>query len=443
MSKIAIIGRPNVGKSTLFNRLIGRKVALVAAMPELTVDRHYGLAQLEGGLTTVIDCGGVVCPTSPWEQSVLQQTEQAIQEAELILLVVDGRTEVTNSDQQLVTRLRKQNKPVLLVINKIDQPEQLIPDDYYQLGCRELFLISAEHNLGMAALTAAITAKLNNTAATITTISTSTLPTEAVKIAFIGRPNVGKSTLVNQLLGEERVVVSDQPGTTRDSIAIEFRYRNKPYVLIDTAGIRRRRQLQANNLHTKIEKFAVIKTQHAISSCEVAVLLLDATEAVTEQDLKLVALILDQGKALVIAVNKWDHLPAYQRDKIKAALQLKLAFANFIDIHFISALHGSGLSKLFQSIDRSWKNTSRTLSTPKLTRLLAAAVKNHAPPLVNGRAIKLRYAHLGQLAPPTIVIHGTRLTALPTSYHKYLTSFFHQALSLRGTPIQLRFNSSS
>ncbi len=430
LSTIALVGRPNVGKSTLFNRLTNSRNALVSDSPGLTRDRQYGVAKIGDRSIIVIDTGGIGSAASAIEKLMAKQTELAMQEAEVILFLVDGKAGLIGDDQDLARKLRKLNKQVILVVNKIDGKDLTsVMADFYKLGFLDVIGVSAEHNLGFDLLSEKIIGKLP------VINSDETLENQnAIKITFVGRPNVGKSTLINRILNEERLVAHNQPGTTRDSIFINFSQRGKDYILIDTAGVRRRSKVQE-----KIEKFSIVKTLQAVSASNVIVFLVDASETITDQDLKLIGFVLSEGKALVIAVNKWDNLSVLQRGKIKSDLERKLSFLNFVDIHFISALHGSGVGNLFKSINRAYKSATRELVTSELNKILEQAVQNHQPPLVHGREIKLRYAHAGHSSPPTIIVHGTRVEFLPDSYRRYLEGVFRKMLRLTGTPVQIIF----
>ena len=428
---VAIVGRPNVGKSTLFNRLTRSRNALVGDMPGLTRDRQYGMMELNNQNLILIDTGGIGEAESQLEAMMEQQAQQAILEADIILFLVDARSGLINADESLAQQIRKLNKPVITVLNKTENQDlETIAADFYKLGLGEIVAISAEHNTGMGDLLAAISTKLPEPTDTLI----ANLPQDAVKIAFIGRPNVGKSTLVNRILGEERVIAYDQPGTTRDSIFINFTRRDKNYVLIDTAGIRRR-----GKVDERIEKFSVIKALQSIEAANVAVFIIDGTENITDQDLRLLGFVLDAGKALVIAVNKWDNLPEAQREKIKSELDRRLTFINFAKIMFISALHGTGVGDLFGAINQAYASATKEFKTAQLTKILEQAVANFHPPMSRGYEIKLRYAHTGGHNPPTLIIHGTRTDSIPESYRRYLEHFFREALNLSGTPIRILF----
>jgi len=430
-SSIAIVGRPNVGKSTLFNRLTHTRNALVGNMPGLTRDRQYGILQINEQNIIIIDTGGIGEANTPIEILMEKQAQQAIEEANIILFLVDARSGLTNADETLARKLRKLNKPIFMVVNKVeDQDTEVVLADFYKLGLGEPLTISAEHNVGIGDLIESITAKLPPKKETNEPV----FPLGAIKIAFVGRPNVGKSTLVNRILGEDRVIVYDEPGTTRDSIFVNFNRRGKDYVLIDTAGIRRR-----GRVNERVEKFSVIKALQSIEATNVVVFVIDGTENITDQDLKLLGFVLDAGKALVIAVNKWDNLPPLQRDKIQSELDRRLTFIDFAKILFISALHGTGVGDVFTAINKAYTSATRELKTPRLSKILEQAVTNFQPPMSRGKEVKLRYAHVGGHNPPTIIIHGARTENIPENYRRYLEHFYREALDLSGTPIRIVF----
>lgn len=426
---LAIVGRPNVGKSTLFNRLTKTRNAIVGDVPGLTRDRQYGIAKIDNATMIVVDTGGITSDQNAMDQLVSKQAQIAMQESHAILFMVDARSGLNANDAIIANALRKLNKPIYLVINKTDGLDpKLATLDFYELGFGQPYAISAEHGHGIHEL---VTAILQHLPKEITT-PTETFNEQAIKIAFVGRPNVGKSTLVNRILGEERVLVYNAPGTTRDSIFVNFKRHDQEYVLIDTAGIRRR-----GKVYAAIEKFSVIKALQAIEAANVVVFLIDAQENITDQDLKLLGFVLDAGRALVIAVNKWDNLSSLQRDKIKSELDRRLTFIDFATIYYISALHGTGVGNLFTAINKAYKSATKEIKTNEITTILQNAVAAYQPPLVNGRSVKFRLAHVGGYNPPVIVIHGNRVTALPEHYKKYLEKYFRKALHLSGTPIRI------
>ncbi|PJD93863.1 MAG: ribosome biogenesis GTPase Der [Legionella sp.] len=425
---IALVGRPNVGKSTLFNRITRTQSALVADFPGLTRDRLYGDAVFEDKSFIVVDTGGVGVEDLAIDDLMSKQSALALNEADVIFFLVDARAGLTPIDRDIAMKLRKLSKPVFLVVNKIDGlDEDVACADFQAMSLGPLFGVSATHGRGMTTLLQAATDEFPPVQSTLT-------HPDAVSIAFVGRPNVGKSTLVNRILGEERVVVYDMPGTTRDSISIPFERDERHYTLIDTAGIRRR-----SRVDEKIEKFSIIKTLQSIRSSHVCLMLVDAQEGLTEQDMHLLGLIIESGKALVIVVNKWDGLDEEHKEGVRQTLARRLHFANFAKIRFISALHGSGVGLLFKDILEAYDSAIQTLSTPQLTRLLQDLSTQHTPPLVNGRRIKLRYAHAGGHNPPIVVIHGNQVAALPDSYKRYLIKGFTEQLGLVGTPLKLEF----
>jgi GTP-binding protein len=426
---VAIVGRPNVGKSTLFNLLTRSRQALVADEPGLTRDRQYGRARLGSRTWLVVDTGGLTESDAGLDPLVTRQALQAVEEADLVLLLVDARSGRTPADEIIVERLRPYGRPTLPVVNKAEGLDpQVSVAEFHGLGLGEPLAISAAHGHGTSALVEAIEAALPSAA------GEETAPDQGagIRVAVVGRPNVGKSTLVNRMVGEERVLTYDAPGTTRDSIRVPFERDGRPYVLIDTAGVRRRARVAE-----RIEKFSIIKTLQAIEAADVVVLLFDARAGVAEQDVHILGHVLEAGRALVLAVNKWDGLAPDERSRVRSELERRLAFIDFAPVHFISALHGSGVGELFAAIERASASASRKLPTPVLTRLLQEAVAAHAPPLVRGRRVKLRYAHQGGQSPPVIVIHGNQTEALPDSYRRYLVRRFRETLRLEGTPVRL------
>jgi GTP-binding protein len=429
---IAIVGRPNVGKSTLFNCLTQSRDALVADVPGLTRDRLYGKGQLDGQFFIVIDTGGLTGDHDGLDGLMAEQTWVAIREADKILFLVDGRTGLNATDEQIAKQLRRLGKTITLVVNKIDgvDPESAAAD-FYRLGFGQPQLIAAAQRRGIQQLLTHIVG------APVAEHVIEPSENEGIKIAIVGRPNVGKSTLVNRMLGEERTVVFDMPGTTRDSLYIPLERRDIHYTLIDTAGVRRR-----GKIDEAVEKFSVVKTLQAVEDSHVVILVLDAKTGIVEQDLGLLGFILDSGRALVIAVNKWDGLTIEERDEIRSELHRRLTFVDFAKIHFISALHGSGVGDLFGFVDQAYESASKKLSTPLLTRILEEAIATHQPPLVRGRRIKLRYAHAGGHHPPIIVIHGNQTSDLPMAYRRFLATQFIKGLKLVGTPVRIELKDS-
>ncbi len=429
---VVLVGRPNVGKSTLFNQLTKTRNALVADIPGLTRDRHFGHGKIGQKPYLVVDTGGLEPVVKEGiMHEMARQTLQAIDEADVILFMVDARTGCTAQDKIIADRLRQAGCPVHLVVNKAEgMLRDVASAEFYELGLGTPVAISASHNEGLNELVEIALAHVP--------LVEEPPEDRHPKIALIGRPNVGKSTLVNSLLGEERVIAFDQPGTTRDSIYIDFVRNDQPYTLIDTAGVRRR-----GKVFETIEKFSVIKTLQAISDSNVVVLVLDAHLDISEQDAHLAGFVLESGRALVIAVNKWDGMTDYQRDHIKREISRKLQFLDFARFHYISALHGIGLDALLRSVDEAYKAAMAKLSTPQLTRVLIDAVSAHQPPKMGPFRPKLRYAHQGGMNPPLIVIHGNALGQIADSYRRYLEGVFLRAFKLHGTPLRIQFNVST
>ncbi len=431
---IAIIGRANVGKSTLFNYLTRSRKALVADEPGVTRDRQYGEGEYESRPFIVIDTAGIH-PSSKDTQSELQKlmTEQswaAVAEADLIFWLVDAREGLVLLDYSIAESLRVQTKPVVILVNKTDG---LAPDtacaDFFSFGMPQVFAIAAAQGRGVRAV-------LDQALALLPPSSEELSPSSGIKVAIVGRPNVGKSTLVNRLLGEERVIVFDAPGTTRESIFIPFQRREQNYILIDTAGVRRRRSID-----NALEKFSVVKTLQAVTEANVVIFVLDARQGITEQDLHLLGFIIEAGKALVIAVNKWDDLQPSAKETVFRQIDRRLQFVRYARIQTISALHGSGVGELFPRLEEAYSSATQPLTTHQLTEILQQAIESHQPPAVVGRRIKLRYAHIGGYNPPVIVIHGNQTEALPLSYKRYLANFFRQSLNLVGTPLRIELKS--
>ncbi len=431
---IAIVGRPNVGKSTLFNRLTKSRDALVVDMPGVTRDRKFGEAIFEKKAFIVIDTGGVSGEEKNIDLLMAKQSWLAVDQADTIILLVDANDGLTIDDEKITNRLRKIGKSFFVVVNKIDGKDaDSVSAEFYALGVEAVYPITASHGRGINVLMTAVLSTLNTVDE-----DEDKNKNDGIKIAVIGRPNVGKSTLVNRILGEERVVIYDMPGTTRDSTYIPFEKNGIKYTFIDTAGVRRKRSVKE-----VIEKFSIIKTLQAIDDSNVVLMILDAQESISDQDATILGFILDAGRALVLAVNKWDGLETYQREKIKRELNLKIPFIDFAKLHFISALHGTGVGDLFKSVNQANEAAFKNIATPRLTRLLFDLVSSHQPPVVKGHRIKLRYAHQGGTNPPIIVIHGTKTDSLPKSYQRYLINGFRKHLKLQGTPIRLQLKSSS
>jgi GTP-binding protein len=437
---IALVGRPNVGKSTLFNSLTRTRNALVADLPGLTRDRQYGIGQRGPSPYVVVDTGGLTNEDEGLAGMIQQQAWRAIEEADAVLLLVDGRGGLTAADEDIAGQLRRAGKPMHLVINKAEHRDpDLLSADFHALGLDHLHVIAAAHNQGVETLMEEVFATLPATDEEDEQgeATGSEEPESVIKLAVVGRPNVGKSTLVNRLLGEERMLACDLPGTTRDSVAVPFERDGQRYVLIDTAGVRRRARVSE-----AVEKFSVIKALQAIEQSHVAVMVLDARQGISDQDASLLGLVLDSGRALAIGVNKWDHLDPDTRARVKSDLDRRLGFLDFAKIHFISALHGTGVGELLGSVREAYAAATRKLSTPELTRILEDALAAHQPPLVQGHSIKLRYAHQGGQNPPTIIIHGNRVDHVPDAYRRYLAGVYRKRLNLWGTPIRIEFRSS-
>ena len=430
---IVLVGRPNVGKSTLFNRLTRTRDALVADLPGLTRDRHYGHGRLGSKPYLVIDTGGFEpLAKDGIVYQMARQTEQAIDEADVVVFVVDGRSGVTALDKEIANRLRKSGRPVLVAVNKSEGMSQgIVVSDFHELGLGQPLAISAAHGEGVRTL---IDVALDPYPDQMEGETSS----DVVKVAIVGRPNVGKSTMINALLGEDRVIAFDQPGTTRDAIHVDFERGGRRYTLIDTAGLRRR-----GKVFETLEKFSVIKTLQAIEEAQVVILVLDARQDISDQDAHIGGFIRESGRALVIAVNKWDGLDAYTREQLKGALENQLSFIDFARFHYVSALKGHGLEALFRSVDAAYKAATADLPTPKLTRALIDAVARQAPPRSGLFRPKLRYAHQGGRNPPLIVIHGNALDKVPESYRRFLEHTFREVFQLQGTPLQIQFNVSS
>ena len=429
---IVIVGRPNVGKSTLFNRLTKTRDALVADIPGLTRDRHYGHGKVGSKPYLVVDTGGFEpLAKDGIMHEMARQTEQAIAEADAVVFLVDGRVGVTALDKEIANKLRKNNRPVFVAVNKAEGMNRgVVVADFHELGLGEPLPISATHGDGVRSLVELVLEGYPE-------------PGEeedgerALKVAIVGRPNVGKSTMINALLGEERVIAFDLPGTTRDSIYVDFEREGKHYTLIDTAGLRRK-----GKVFESIEKFSVVKTLQSIEDANVVVLVLDAQQDISDQDAHIAGFVVESGRALVVAVNKWDGLDAYRREQIKGALEAKLKFLEFANFHYVSALKGQGLNTVFRSVDAAYRAATADLSTPRLTRTLIDAVSRQSPPRNGIFRPKLRYAHQGGRNPPVIVIHGNALDKIPDSYTRYLEHVFREVFKLNGTPLRIQYNIS-
>ena|SRR3990167_1342917 len=434
---IALVGRPNVGKSTLFNRLTRTQNALVADFPGLTRDRQYGNAIFNSTQFIVVDTGGIGVDNLLIDGLMSEQSAIALQEANYILLLLDARAGLTSVDEEIALQLRKLNKPIYPIINKIDGiNEHILSAEFQQLGLGQMCYISATHGHGIDGLLKTITSKFIQIDHQ-TTPEISASASKNIKITFVGRPNVGKSTLVNRMLGEHRVVVCDIPGTTRDSIKTEFIRDTQRYTLTDTAGIRRRARVTE-----KIEKFSIIKTLQSIKESNICLLVLDALEGITDQDMHVLRFVIEAGKGLVIIVNKWDNLDMEHKQQIKNELTRRLRFVSFAKIRFISALYGSGVQELWSDIRQAYVSSMVPLCTSELTRLLQDFITRHSPPRVNGRQVKMRYAHSGGNNPPIIVIHGNQLDNLLDSYKQYLINSFSKSLGLIGTSLKLEFKTN-
>jgi GTPase len=429
---VALVGRPNVGKSTLFNALTGTSDALVSDVPGLTRDRKYGYGRNGLHRFIVVDTGGLVESPRGIEQLMAQQTQRAIEDADRVVFLVDGQSGLEPSDRFVADVLRKSGKPVTIAVNKCEgRDSEVAVSDFHGLGLGEPQSLSAAHRQGIDELIDHVLAGIEPPAE-----ETTEEAVRATRVCVVGRPNVGKSTLINRLLGEERMIATDQPGTTRDTVHVPFERDGKAYVLIDTAGVRRRARIEE-----QLEKWSVIKTLQAIDDAHVVIGVLDAQETVAEQDATLLGIVAERGRAMVIAVNKWDHVTHEHREEIRSQIALRLRFLDFAPVHFISALHGSGVGEMMQSVRDAHTAAIRELPTPELTRVLEAAIRQHQPPLVRGRRIRLRYAHQGGRNPPVIVVHGAQATRTPEDYRRYLMNVYREAFSLWGTPVRVEFRS--
>ncbi len=433
---IALVGHPNVGKSTLFNRLTRSRDALVADFPGLTRDRQYGIGRQGRDQFVIIDTGGLASDDEEIDVRVERQAWQAVVEADAVVLMTDARAGLTAADEEIVARLRRSGKRIVLAVNKAEGRDAASAcAEFQSLGLHHPLAVSATHGHGVEQL---ITRLLESPfpAPAEATDSESERPAggDGIRLAVVGKPNVGKSTLINRLLGEERVLAFDLPGTTRDSIHIPFERDGVHYTLIDTAGVRRR-----SRVRLAVEKFSIVKTLQAIESANVVVLLLDARDGITDQDAGLLGYLVERGRAMVIAVNKWDGLSRQQRSALRSTLDRKLGFIDYADIHFVSALYGSGIVPILKSAQVAHRASHSELATAELTRVLEDAVRAHQPPMVGGRRTKLRYAHQGGRNPPLIIVHGNRTTKIPPAYRRYLVNTFRKAFKLHGTAVRVEF----
>jgi GTP-binding protein len=432
---VAIVGRPNVGKSTLFNALTRTRNALVADMPGVTRDRQYGISQVGESNCLLVDTGGLVAGAEGLEYLTAQQVHQAIDEASLVVFLVSARDGLTPADEEVATTLRRLGSPVLLVANKIDGMQAEVGvADFSSLGMGEAIPVAAAHRSGMEALMKAVSDRLPPASEPEPEIDDEA----TLRLAILGRPNVGKSTLVNRLLGEERVMAFDLPGTTRDSISTAMERDGQRYELIDTAGVRRR-----SRVSSALEKFSVIKALQAMERAHVVALMLDAREGLTDQDLTLLGHILEQHKGLVLVLNKWDGMDEAQRESVLSEMERRLRYVPWARVIRLSALHGSGLNELIKAVQEAWRNATREFSTPELTRVLQKAFEAHQPPMTRGRSAQLRYAHAGGKLPPRIIIHGSRTDTVPDDYRRYLENTFVRHFKIKGTPVVIHFKSGA
>ena len=437
---IAIAGRPNVGKSTLFNRLTGTRDAIVADYPGLTRDRRYGTARHHGARFIVVDTGGLTGDSEQFATRVGDQVRRALDEADRIVLLTDARAGRTAADDAIADHLRRLGKPIVLAVNKTDGlDERTALSEFHALGLDGPIPLSAAHGRGIAALVRTLVPAGKDApgpAGDAEAGAEADGSREAVRIAIIGRPNAGKSTLVNRLLGEDRVITDDAPGTTRDSVFVPFERGGRRFVLIDTAGLRRR-----SRVSDVVEKLSAIKALQAIEAANVAILVLDAGEGVSEQDARLLGYLLDAGRALVIALNKWDRLDPAWRSAARDAVSRRLGFIDFSAVHAISALRGEGLGAVMRSVEEAWAAATTRMAAGELTRIVQDATTRHPPPVVRGRRIKLRYAHQGGINPPIVVIHGNSAEEVPDPYARYLARAVRTRFGLRGTPLRIEFRS--
>ncbi len=439
---IALVGRANVGKSTLFNTLTRSRASLVSDMPGLTRDRNYGEADIGGRTCVMIDSGGLLRKEEfAIDFRVDEQVRQAVEEADILLFVVDGRDGLTAIDEKIAMELRKTRKPVVLVVNKSDflDPD-IVLADFHRLGMATLLAVAAEHRRGISALVEAVTQLLPEKAHKATgeceeTKNVATVTEEGIELAVLGRPNAGKSTLLNCLIGMERLVVSPIAGTTRDAISVPYiDNKGDRFTLIDTAGIRRKARVK-----NKVEKFSIVKALEAIERANVVMLVLDAQAGIGEQDAHLLGEITRRGRALIIVINKWDHLCEQRKEQVRKQFDRKLHFVDYAQVFYISALHGRNVRRLIPAVKRVYRSAMAEISTNEWNQALKNAYRHHQPPMVNGHAVKLRYAHQGGKNPPHVIIHGVRTSDIPPSYSQYLSKYFRRAFALHGTPIRISY----
>ena len=444
---VALVGRPNVGKSTLFNRLTNTRDALVADFPGLTRDRKYGQATWEQKQFIVVDTGGITGDEEGIDAEMAHQSLRAIDEADVVLFLVDARAGLLPADIGIAEHLRKVNKKLFVVANKVDGIDgDSESADFYTLGLGTIHQIAAAHGRGVSLLLEQALTPLAEEFPDMQVQPKEVheeldaeqqlerLKNLPIKLAIVGKPNVGKSTLTNRILGEDRVVVFDMPGTTRDSVYIPLERDGREYILIDTAGVRRRKRVA-----DAVEKFSIVKTLQAIEEANVVLMVIDAREGIADQDLSLLGYILNSGRSLVVAVNKWDGLSTDIKDDIKRELDRRLGFIDFARLHFISALHGSGVGNLFESVIEAYDSATQRVGTAILTQIMEMAQAEHQPPMVRGRRVKMKYAHAGGYNPPVIVIHGNQVDDLPGSYKRYLMNYYRKSLKVMGTPIKIEF----
>lgn len=448
---VALVGRPNVGKSTLFNRLTNSRDALVADFPGLTRDRKYGQARYEQREFIVVDTGGITGDEAGIDAHMAQQSLLAIDEADVVLFLLDARAGLLPADIGIAEHLRKTNKTIMLVANKVDGIDgDSESAEFYKLGLGNIHQIAAAHGRGVSQLMQKALTPLAEEFPDMQVVEQpqeeeldaqaqlEKLQSQPIKLAIVGKPNVGKSTLTNRILGEERVVVYDMPGTTRDSIYIPLSRDEREYIIIDTAGVRKRKKVS-----DMVEKFSIVKTLKAIEESNVVLLVIDASEGISDQDLSLLGFVLNSGRSLVLAVNKWDGLDTDVREDIKRELDRRLGFIDFARLHFISALHGSGVGNLFESVQEAYESATKRINTAMLTQIMEMAQDDHQPPLVRGRRVKMKYAHAGGYNPPVIIIHGNQVDDLSNAYKRYLMNYFRRALNVMGTPIKIEFREGS